>query len=84
VEAFGDHRTLTRDLFFSGHTATLFVLSLAMPTARLRGVGFAVTAFIAAGVLAQHAHYTVDVVAAPFFAYASYRIAVAWVGPPAP
>ena len=31
------------------------------------GVGFSV--------LAQHVHYTVDVLAAPFFAYASVRLA---------
>jgi hypothetical protein len=31
---------------------------------------------VAACVLWQHVHYTIDVLAAPFFAYASWRVAV--------
>ena len=84
VELFGEQRTLTRDLFFSGHTATLFLYTLVMPTPRLRAVAGAATAFIAIGVIAQHAHYAVDVVAAPFFAYAAWRAGALLVGRVAP
>jgi membrane-associated phospholipid phosphatase len=80
VEAFGEQRTLTRDLFFSGHTATLLVVALSAPTPWMRRAAFVATALVAAGVLVQHAHYTVDVVAAPFFAYAAWRAATAMVG----
>lgn len=32
------------------------------------------TVLVGACVLLQHVHYTIDVVAAPFFTYAAYRI----------
>jgi hypothetical protein len=78
VEFFGNGSTLTRDLFFSGHTATLFVLCLAMPTRGTRRVFMLSTIVVACCVLFQHVHYTVDVFAAPFFAFGSYKI-VLWV-----
>jgi len=79
VELFGEQRTLTRDLFFSGHTATLFLFALVVPTPRLRALAFTMAGLIASGVLLQHAHYTVDVVVAPFVSYACYRAARALV-----
>lgn len=79
VELFGGHHTLTRDLFFSGHTATLFLLALVVPTRQQRAVALMATVVIAGGVLLQHAHYAVDVAAAPFFSYGSYRAAHAMV-----
>jgi len=79
VELFGESHTLTRDLFFSGHTATLCLLALVTPTGRLRAFGWVTTVLVAAGVLLQHAHYSVDVVAAPFFSYAAARAARALV-----
>jgi hypothetical protein len=69
----GTRRMLTRDLFFSGHTSTLFVLFLAVPDRRLKPVLLACTVAVAIAVLWQHLHYTVDVLAAPVFAFASYR-----------
>ncbi|MFO0677013.1 MAG: phosphatase PAP2-related protein [Polyangiaceae bacterium] len=79
VEAFGDHRTLTRDLFFSGHTAILTLLTLAAPSPRSRGILFVSTLLVAGGVLAQHAHYAVDVLVAPFVSFAWWRICAARV-----
>jgi hypothetical protein len=61
VQGFGGaSQALTRDLFFSGHTSTMFL---------------ACTVAVATLVLVQHVHYTVDVLAAPAFAYAAWRIA---------
>jgi hypothetical protein len=75
VRLFGPAKLLTKDLFFSGHTATLFLLALAVTAPRLRALFLACTAAVAACVLAQHVHYTIDVLAAPFFVYGSWRVA---------
>jgi len=77
----GASEVLTRDLFFSGHTSTLFLASLAVPGRRARLVLLCCTLAVAACVLVQHVHYTVDVLAAPFFAYGAWRLALAlWPG----
>ncbi len=72
VEFFGGGRTLTRDLFFSGHTSTMFLLFLVMPGRRLRIAYACCTVIVGLCVVLQHVHYTVDVFAAPFFAYGAY------------
>jgi hypothetical protein len=75
VQGFGGaSEALTRDLFFSGHTSTLFLIFLAVP-GRARPFFLACTAAVAVAVLVQHVHYTVDVLAAPFFAYGAWRLA---------
>ena len=66
---------LTRDLFFSGHTSTMFLLFLAVPGRPAKAFFLACTASVAFLVLVQHVHYAVDVLAAPAFAYAAWRIA---------
>jgi hypothetical protein len=75
VRLFGPSKLLTKDLFFSGHTSTLFLLALTVPGRRWKAFFFASAAAVATAVLVQHVHYTVDVLAAPFFAYASVRLA---------
>jgi len=72
VYYFGTGVHLSRDLFFSGHTSTMLLLALTAPTARWRTVLGVATFAVAACVLAQHAHYTIDVFAAVFFAYGAY------------
>jgi hypothetical protein len=84
MELFGSHRTLTRDLFFSGHTATMCLFALVLPTRRLRALALLAMFVVAGGVLLQHAHYAVDVLAAPFFAYACYGLATRLVEKAAP
>jgi hypothetical protein len=76
VEFFGGGKTLTRDLFFSGHTSTTFLLFLVIPGRGLRVVYACATLLVGLCVVLQHVHYTVDVVAAPFFAYGAYSIAL--------
>jgi hypothetical protein len=75
VRLFGPGKLLTKDLFFSGHTSTLFLLALAVPGRRSKALFLSCTAAVAVCVLWQHVHYTVDVLVAPLFAYASYRLA---------
>jgi hypothetical protein len=75
VQHLGTGKALTKDLFFSGHTSTLFLVSLAVRGAKVRALFFACTAAVAFCVLWQHVHYTVDVLAAPFFAFAAFQLA---------
>ncbi len=76
VQVVGTGQTLTRDLFFSGHTSTLFLLTLMAPGRRLRALFLACTIAVGGCVLWQHVHYTVDVLVAPFFAFAARALAV--------
>jgi hypothetical protein len=75
VEVFGPGAVLTRDLFFSGHTATLFILLLTARTIVLRVLFGAAMIAVAVLLLWQHVHYTVDVLAAPFFTFPAYLLA---------
>jgi hypothetical protein len=75
VEFFGGMAaTLNKDLFFSGHTSTLFLLFLNVPGTVARRIFLACTVAVACCVLAQHAHYAIDVVVAFPFAFAAYSI----------
>jgi|WetSurMetagenome_2_1015567.scaffolds.fasta_scaffold272963_2 hypothetical protein len=74
VEFFGSGQTLTKDLFFSGHTATLFILFLVSEMKIIRTIFLISTIVVALCVLLQHVHYTIDVLAALFFTYACYKI----------
>ena len=74
VKNFGTGQLLTKDLFFSGHTATMFFLFLVSVNRKIKTLFFFGFIAIAIAVLLQHVHYAIDVAAAPFFTYASYRI----------
>jgi len=76
VQLFGSGKILMKDLFFSGHTATMFMFFLTAPTKKLKYIFFVGVLLIGGAVLIQHTHYSVDVIAAPFFAYGCYRLAV--------
>ena len=65
---------ITKDLFFSGHTATTALLALAV-RGRWRWLLAAVCVAVGTLVLVQRVHYTYDVLAAPFFAWAAYKLA---------
>jgi hypothetical protein len=66
---------VVRDLFFSGHTATMTLLMLSGRSRGWRwGMGLA-TGMVGLLVLVQRVHYSYDVLAAPFFAGAVYWLA---------
>ncbi len=74
VEFFGTGMLLTKDLFFSGHTALLFLFFLIEKSKLLKFI-FLISAVIAGiCLLLQHVHYTLDVIAAPFFSYTVFRL----------
>lgn len=74
VQFFGTGTLLTKDLFFSGHTATLFMLFLVVDNKPYRQIFLILTFIVGISVILQHVHYFIDVFAAPFFACGSYLI----------
>lgn len=73
VQYFGTGRLLTKDLFFSGHTATIFLLFLVVQNKKLKVLFLACTIMVGFSVLLQHVHYSIDVLAAPFFTYTCFH-----------
>lgn len=69
-----------KDLFFSGHTANAFLFYLVMPVRKWRWVLLCTTFLIGSLVLVQHVHWTIDVLAAPFFAALAWRLSRVTVG----
>jgi hypothetical protein len=60
---------ITKDLFFSGHTATLCLIGLCLENKTEKMIIFFATAILGVLLLVQHVHYTADVIAAPVFSY---------------
>ncbi|MBC7884582.1 MAG: hypothetical protein H7X99_03860, partial [Saprospiraceae bacterium] len=67
---------LLKDLFFSGHTANLILVGLVVDVPWLKRALFFFALVVGILVVLQHVHYSIDVVAAPFFAYAAYKICI--------
>lgn len=67
-----DRLPFSKDLFFSGHTATVFLLHLAFPKGLGRSLLLVATVLVGLAVLVQHVHWTVDVLAAPVFAWVAW------------
>jgi hypothetical protein len=64
---------ITKDLFFSGHVATMVIFFLSGQTRLSKYIFFLGIFAVALMILIQHAHYTIDVVTAPFVTYITYR-----------
>lgn len=65
---------ITKDLFFSGHVSTMFLLFLTIPFCPLKTIFITATLLVAVFILMQHVHYTVDVIAAPLFSWICYKM----------
>ncbi len=77
------HAYLTKDLFFSGHTATTFLLLLyAWPHRRLRALALAGHVLVVASVFLAHLHYAIDVAGAYAVTFTLFALREGW--PPRP
>ena len=75
---------LTKDLFFSGHTATTFLLVLYLwPRPALRRAALAGHALVVASVLLARLHYGIDLVGAWAVTFAIFVLREGWPAPSA-
>ena len=65
-----------KDLFFSGHTATLALMVCISRGTVARWSMILATIVVAALVLVQHVHWSIDVLAAPIFVWLAWRLSV--------
>ena len=63
-----------KDLFFSGHVSTMVLMALVEPVRWMRWLKIAAGVAVAACLLIQHVHYSIDVFSAPVFTYAAYKL----------
>ena len=66
---------ITKDLFFSGHVSTLFLIYLCQDNKFIKFFTLISCIFVSILVLIQHIHYSIDVIFAFPFAYICYRTA---------
>ena len=71
---YGHSEYITKDLFFSGHTSSMFLACLNLQRRPEKRLALIATIVVGILVLVQHVHYTIDVLAAPFFCYFCYRL----------
>lgn len=69
---------ITKDLFFSGHTSTQLLIFYCLQQPRERVFTLLGACMIGLLVLVQHVHYTIDVLAVPFFTYTIQYMAGWW------
>ena len=71
---YGENMAITKDLFFSGHTATMVFVCYFLPTTKERRIAIGLSLLLVSLLLVQHVHYSLDVVAAPLFTLAAIWI----------
>ncbi len=71
---YGD-QVLLKDLFFSGHTSNLLLLTMIIPYRKMQLIMGVCTVMVGVMLILQHVHYTIDVIAAPFFVILAYHVA---------
>jgi membrane-associated phospholipid phosphatase len=69
---YGQGGSINKDLFYSGHTGTIFLLYLVLQKKWEKQIALVFTILIGVLLLVQHIHYTIDVLCAPLFVYLLY------------
>jgi membrane-associated phospholipid phosphatase len=72
---FYGEKFVTKDLFFSGHTSSVFLLYLTIPGKMDKKLALLATACVGSLLLVQHVHYTLDVLGGLIFAWICYQLA---------
>jgi hypothetical protein len=71
---FSGNTVITKDLFFSGHTATMVQIFLCLNKRTDKIIALIAAVAVACLLLIQHIHYTIDVLAAPIVVYPCYLL----------
>lgn len=77
---FYGHAQITKDLFFSGHTATLCLIYLTLEKKIDKTFGFLAIIIVGCLLLVQHVHYTLDVLIAPIATFGVFKLVVWMLG----
>jgi hypothetical protein len=72
---YGENLAITKDLFFSGHTATMVFVCYFLPLAKERKIAIALTNVLVILLLVQHVHYSLDILAAPIATWVAIQLA---------
>jgi hypothetical protein len=75
---YGENMAITKDLFFSGHTATMVFACYFLPQKKEKITAIISTLVLVGLLLVQHVHYTIDIIMAPLFTLMSIGITKAW------
>jgi membrane-associated phospholipid phosphatase len=73
---FYDGRVLLKDLFFSGHTASIALLAFLIQDKGWSRIILMMSMIVGTMLIMQHVHYTLDVICAYMFAYLACSIGV--------
>lgn len=66
---------ISKDLFYSGHTSTLLLMAFCFRKRGDKILGVIASLIVAILLLVQHVHYTIDIIASPFFSGIIFRFA---------
>ena len=73
---FYDNKILLKDLFFSGHTASIAILAYLIQHKLWSRTFFIISFIVGTMLIVQHVHYTLDVVCAYMFSFIAYRLGI--------
>ncbi len=71
---YGDNLVITKDLFFSGHTATMIFVSYFLEGPKQKKIAIILTSLLIILLLIQHIHYSIDIIGAILFTWLSIKI----------
>jgi len=75
LKPFYGPNNITKDLFYSGHTGSVFLMYLVLQRKREKILALIATISVGILLLIQHIHYTIDVIFAPIFVYVVFKLA---------